>query len=81
MIGVKDWFIVEKEGGEEMQYIKKLEKYFSKHIWYGNAVHLSIGIGVGILATYPLVGSHPLRWGIFFLALGLLGHLWAISIK
>ncbi|MDD4938389.1 MAG: hypothetical protein PHX34_05275 [Candidatus Shapirobacteria bacterium] len=43
--------------------------------------HALAGIGVGILITYPFVGSHPLRWGAFFLVVGLIGHLYAYFAK
>ena len=34
-----------------------------------------IGMGVGVLATYPVVGSHPLRFGGLLLVVGLGGYL------
>lgn len=61
-----------------MNIMAKMEKYFSKHVYYGQAIHLVIGIGIGILITYPLVGEHPVRWGLALIALGLLGHLKAL---
>lgn len=64
-----------------MIYIKKLEKYFSKHVWYAKTVHVISGIGVGILITYPLAGVHPVRWGLALLGLGILGHIWPLMEK
>jgi hypothetical protein len=55
---------------------KKLENYFKKNPTYNSVVHLIIGIGVGILVTYPYVGAHPLRWGVLFLVVGLVLHLY-----
>lgn len=60
---------------------KKLLKYFSQHPVYNSFTHLVIGVGVGILLTYPFVGIHPLRWGLSFLALGLLGHIYPLVAK
>lgn len=56
---------------------KKVKQYFSKHPGRNAISHLFIGIGLGILITYPFIGIHPLRWGVFFLALGVIGHLYA----
>lgn len=56
--------------------IKKIEDYFNKHAYYNSLVHLGLGIGVGILITYPMVGTHPLRWGAVFVGLAVLGHLY-----
>ncbi len=64
-----------------MKQIKKLEKYFSKHVWYGNFVHVLAGVGIGILITYPLAGVHPIRWGLALLGLGILGHFWPLIGK
>ncbi|MDD5147440.1 MAG: hypothetical protein PHV63_02740 [Candidatus Daviesbacteria bacterium] len=54
---------------------KQISQYFKNHVYYNSAVHILVGIGVGILLTYPLAGAHPVRWGLGFLALGILGHL------
>ena len=59
----------------------KLLKYFSRHPTHNALTHLLIGIGCGILMTYPLVGSHPLRWGLPFLVVGLLAHLYPLLVK
>ena len=48
---------------------------------FGGAVHLLIGIGIGILITYPLIGEHPLRWGVAILVAGLLAHLYPLIVK
>lgn len=61
--------------------IKKIDAYFKANPYLNAAVHVVIGIGIGILATYPLVGAHPLRWGLLFLGLGLAGHLYPVFIK
>jgi len=58
-----------------MTALKKMEKYYSQHVWYAKIVGLVIGIGVGILITYPLAGAHPVRWGFTFLVVGALAGL------
>lgn len=59
--------------------LKKIEKYFAGHPYYNAATHLLIGVGVGILITYPLVVTHPVRWGLLFIGLGLLGHFYPLK--
>lgn len=56
---------------------KKALKYFASHPEVNALSHLTAGIGVGILITYPLIVSHPMRWGLLFLGLGLLGYVYA----
>ncbi len=51
----------------------------SKYPQYNAIVHALGGIGIGFLLAYPLAGSHPVRWGLAFLGLSILGHLWAIK--
>lgn len=61
--------------------MKKLEKYFSKHVYFNGTIHTLAGIGIGILVTYPIIGIHPMRWGLAFLIAGILGHVWAYTQK
>ena len=61
--------------------MKSTEKYFKAHPAYNASVHALGGLGVGILITYPFIGPHPLRWGIIFLGLSVLGHLYPILMK
>lgn len=56
---------------------KGVRKYFSKNPDSNSVTHLLLGIGIGVLVTYPYVGSHPVRWGFGFLAAGALGYLMA----
>ncbi len=58
-------------------YAKRATHYFSKYPSYNGFVHLLGGIGIGILITYPLVGSHPVRWSIVFIGMAVFGHWWA----
>lgn len=55
--------------------------YFGKHIEFNSVVHILIGIGIGALLTYPVAGIHPVRFGLVFLILGILGHVWAATHK
>lgn len=55
--------------------LKTAFSYFKKHPAYNAIVHLSGGIGIGILITYPVVGTHPLRWGVILLMVFVLGYL------
>lgn len=55
--------------------------YFKKHPNYNSLVHGVAGIGIGVLITYPLVGAHPLRWGLGLLVLAILGHLYPLTLK
>lgn len=32
-----------------------------------------IGIGLGALLTYPIFGTHPVRWGIALIVIGAIG--------
>lgn len=61
--------------------MKKVEKYFSKHVYLNSFVHVVTGLGLGILLTNGFFNPHPLRYGLFFLVLGALGHLVAYSGK
>ncbi|MCL4367235.1 hypothetical protein M1563_03645 [Patescibacteria group bacterium] len=67
-----------RRGGETM---KKIMKYLSAHVMYNSIVHAVTGIGVGILIARPLVGEHPVRWGIALIVVGIAGHLYALMAK
>lgn len=64
-----------------MKELKKIENYFKKHPMFNAAVHATAGLGVGILITYPLVGEHPVKWGLTLLGLAVLGHLYPLWLK
>lgn len=61
------------------KYFKRTKKYFAKHHVFSSLVHALGGIGFGILIARPVAGEHPLRWGVSFLALTLVGHWWAAT--
>lgn len=60
---------------------RKIEQYLKNHVIYNSTIHVIAGIGVGMLVTYPLVGNHPVRWGIAFIVVGILGHLYPLIQK
>ena len=70
--------LIDTKGVREMMGMRKTDDYFRKHAYYNAAVHVVAGVGIGILITYPFVGTHPVRFGLVFLAAGLLGHLYPL---
>lgn len=60
---------------------KKDLKYFSKHVMFNSAIHIVGGIGIGILIASPIIGPHPVRWGVTFIVLSVLGHVYAVWSK
>lgn len=62
-----------------VKYFKKIEKYLSKNTEFNSALHLIGGIGIGIIITYPLIGIHPVRWGLIFIGVAVIGHIWAAT--
>lgn len=63
------------------KYCKTAMKYFEKHADFNGLTHILLGIGIGVLLTYPIAGVHPVRLGLVFLALGIAGHIWAATHK
>ncbi|MCL5438747.1 MAG: hypothetical protein M1268_02025 [Patescibacteria group bacterium] len=60
---------------------KQIYNYFKKHPMYNSLVHVTIGVGIGILITYPFIGAHPLRWGGIILLIGIIGHIYPVFLK
>ncbi len=60
-------------------YSKKVKKYFASHPEENGLTHLVLGMGIGFLLTYPLAASHPVRWGVAFLVVGIVMHLKAMQ--
>ena len=60
---------------------KRILKYMSKRPAYNAIVHLIGGIGIGFLLTYTVAGAHPVRWGIAFVIIAILGMLQAAMHK
>lgn len=57
--------------------LKKIEKYFAKHVYLNSLTHLLGGIGIGALLTNGFLNPHPVRYGVAFLAVALLFHAYA----
>lgn len=58
--------------------MEKAMDYMKNHPVYNAVVHTLGGIGLGILITYPIAGVHPIRFGLAFLLLAVLGHIFAM---
>lgn len=52
----------------------------AEHPVYNSTIHVLIGLGIGILITYPYI-VNPVRIGGTLLLLGLLGHLYPLFAK
>ena len=55
---------------------KKVQKYFSKHVYTNALTHAAAGIGMGIYLTHPLFDPHPLRFAALFVGLAALGYFY-----
>jgi len=60
------------------KYYKNAVSYFSKHVEVNSIVHALGGIGIGIIVAMPLAKPHPVRWGLIFIALSIVGHVYAM---
>ena len=56
--------------------MKKAMAFMKKHPKYNAIIHALGGVGVGILIAYPIAGIHPVRFGVAFLLVSALGHLY-----
>lgn len=43
--------------------------------------HISLGIGIGILITNPMIMPHPVRWGVGFIVLAVLIYFYNSNSK
>ncbi len=59
------------------EFGRRSTKYLSKNPNYNALIHMLGGIGVGFILTYPVAGAHPVRYGLAFIALAVVGHWWA----
>jgi hypothetical protein len=48
--------------------------------WQGVAAFF-LGAGLGTLLTYPVFGSHPLRWGLGLMVVGILIYFYSVTTK
>jgi hypothetical protein len=62
-------------------HFRKMNKYFSKHVFYNSVIHALGGVGIGVLLASPLMFPHPIRWGVLFLGLSILGHVYIYTTK
>lgn len=58
--------------------MKKALAYFKKYPMYNATVHAIGGLGLGILIASPIIGPHPLRWGLALVTIAILGHLYTL---
>lgn len=65
----------------KMKLCKTARKYLRAHSEFSGLIFLLFGVGIGVLLTYPVAGIHPVRFGFMFLALGILGYIWAGTHK
>lgn len=61
--------------------MKEINQYLKNHLYYSSLIHVIGGIGIGILLVYPVVGTHPMRWGLTLIAISILGHFYPLMIK
>lgn len=61
--------------------LHRIQKYFSKHVAFGNAVHAIGGFGVGLLVYQYISGYKIIAIGLALVALSILGHVYAIFAK
>lgn len=64
-----------------MKYLKNANRYFVKHPDFNGLTHIILGMGFGILFTYPVAGTHPVRYAVTFMLLAVLAHFWAATHK
>lgn len=57
------------------------ETYFKRNPAYNSLVHLTIGVGIGILLTHSVIDPHPMRWGLGLILLGVIGHIYPWALK
>lgn len=61
--------------------MEKMKKYFSKHVYFGNTVHVIGGVGIGLL-LYPFItGTDTFSIGVALIAVSILGHVYAAVAK
>lgn len=61
--------------------LKRIEKYFAKHVYINSFAHLVAGVGIGALITNGFLNPHPLRYGIALITIGVLFHVYAYYQK
>jgi len=62
---------------EGVRSLKRIEKYFAKHVYLNSLGHLIGGVGIGALITNGFLNPHPVRYAIVLLGVALLFHCYA----
>ena len=52
--------------------------FIKKHPAYNATIHALGGVGIGILIASPIAGTHPIRFGLAFIIVSALGHVYAL---
>ena len=65
----------------EVRILKRIEKYFAKHVYFNSFAHLVVGVGIGALITNSFLNPHPVRYGIALITIGVLFHAYAYFQK
>lgn len=65
----------------EVRTLKRIEKYFVKHVYANSFAHIIAGVGIGALITNSFLNPHPVRYGITLIAVGLLFYVYAYFQK
>lgn len=60
---------------------KIVERVVSSYFGYPTIVNIVVGMGVGMLLTYPLAGAHPVRWGVSLVVIGILAQIVPLILK
>ena len=66
--------------GEEVIEMKKGMTFLKKNPAYNATIHAIGGVGIGILIASPVAGVHPIRFGVAFLVISILGHAYAFFV-
>ena len=61
--------------------MKKAMRFMKKHPTYTASIHAIGGVGIGMLIASPLAGVYPFRFGIVFIIIAALGHIYAWVAK
>lgn len=57
--------------------VKKMAKKSLIH----TIANVLVGMGLGVLITYPVVVEHPVRWGVGLVVIGALLRLYQVTSK
>ena len=60
---------------------KAIVSFLKKHPYYNAVIHTIAGLGLGIILARPLFTIHPIRYGLLLLIIGLLAHLYPLTLS